>query len=141
MAFSTYLADAILQWLRTQAFPTALSNVYISLHSAAPGNNGTSADVTASITGSASRTQLASSNLGAPTAGSTGLGRQVANTNTATITSNAVNPTTIQCTHFGLWDAATGGNFLYSGVLDTATNVSLGNVVQFSAGSLVIRNT
>lgn len=141
MAFSTYLADTILQWLRTQTFPSALSNIYISLHAGSPGATGLSNDQTAAITGVATRTLLASSNLGAPVAGSGGTGRQISNTNTTQITSNAVNTSTIALTHFGLWDAATGGNFLYSGVLDQTTNVSLGDVVQFGSGALVIRNT
>ena len=52
MAFSQYFATQVLGWVKGAPFPTALSNVYISLHTSDPGTAGTSGDVTNSITNS-----------------------------------------------------------------------------------------
>lgn len=144
MAFSQYLADNILNWIQGSAFPTELDNVYISIHTATPGENGTLGDVTASITNSNSnfRATVSKTNLGAPSA-ATGGGRQVSNANAVTITnsaSNAAAPAGVTLTHFGIWDSAgPGGNFLGYGTLTAPVKVFTGDTVQFAAGALVVR--
>ena len=79
MAFSQYLADRILGWVKGTTFPAALSNVYLSIHSGDPGTGGTSNDVTASITGSANRTAIASTAFTAA-GNASGGGREITNT-------------------------------------------------------------
>lgn len=136
MAFSQYLADKILIWIKGTTFPTALSTVYISLHSGDPGTAGSNNNVQTTITGSANRTAVTTSTFS--TVGSAGGGGfQITNNNSVQITTNAAGGATV--TYFGVWDAVTGGNFLASGQLTTAVDVVAGDTVQFNAGALAIR--
>lgn len=139
MAFSEYLANSTLNWLRNNAFPTELSNVYISIHTGSPGVNGSANDVTSSIA-SGGRAALAGANLSAPTTASGGF--QISNTAAVTITSSATNaptPAGVTLTHFGIWDSQTGGNFLGFGVLSQPVKIFTGDTVQFAIGALVVR--
>lgn len=138
MAFSQYLADKILTWVKGTTFPTALSNVYISIHTGNPGVNGTSNDVTSTVTGSANRTAVASSAFTAA-GNASGGGREITNTGVVQITTNAANASIQTITHFGVWDAATSGNFLASGELTSSVGVQAGDTVQFNVGALAIR--
>jgi len=138
MAFSTYLADRVLNWFKGTTFAAALSNVFISIHTADPGATGGSADVTATVTGSANRTTVASSAFTAA-GNASGGGREITNTGVVQITTNAANVATQTITHFGVWDAATGGNFLASGTLTTPVGVQTGDTVQFNIGAMAIR--
>lgn len=136
MAFSQYLADKILVWIKGTTFPAALSNVYISLHNGDPGTAGTANNVQLTVTGSANRTAVTTSTLS--TVGSAaGGGFQVTNNNSVQITTNASGGATV--TYFGVWDAVTAGNFLASGQLTTSVDVVAGDTVQFNAGALAIR--
>ena len=138
MAFSQYFATQVLSWVKGAPFPTALSNVYISLHSADPGVSGTNADETAAITNTANRTTIASSALGA-VSGASGGGFEITNTGVVQLTTSASNSNAITVTHFGVWDAASGGNFLASGQLTSSVDVELGDTVQFNIGAMAGR--
>tara|TARA_B100001758_G_scaffold97541_1_gene83406 strand:+ start:26317 stop:26739 length:423 start_codon:yes stop_codon:yes gene_type:complete len=138
MAFSQYFATQVLSWVKGAPFPTALSNVYISLHSADPGVSGTNADETAAITNTANRTTIASSALGA-VSGASGGGFEITNTGVVQLTTSASNSNAITVTHFGVWDAASGGNFLASGQLTSSVDVELGDTVQFNIGAMAVR--
>tara|TARA_A100001234_G_scaffold103766_1_gene91347 strand:- start:753 stop:1175 length:423 start_codon:yes stop_codon:yes gene_type:complete len=138
MAFSQYFATQVLSWVKGAPFPTALSNVYISLHSADPGVAGTNADETAAITNTANRTTIASSALGA-VSGASGGGFEITNTGVVQLTTSANNSNAITVTHFGVWDAASGGNFLASGQLTSSVDVELGDTVQFNIGAMAVR--
>lgn len=138
MAFSQYFATQVLNWVKGSPFPTALSNVYVSLHTGDPGAAGTSNDVTATIKGSATRTTVSSAAFTA-VASASGGGFEVTNTGVVQITTSAVNTTTQTVTHFGIWDASTSGNFLASGALTTPVGVQLGDTVQFNIGAMAVR--
>lgn len=138
MAFSQYFATQVLSWVKGAPFPTALSNVYVSLHSSDPGTGGTTGDVTNSITGTTTRTAVAASGLGSVT-GASGGGFEITNTGVVQLTTSAQNPSAITVTHFGIWDGATGGNFLASGQLTSSVDVELGDTVQFNIGALAVR--
>tara|TARA_B100000085_G_scaffold273838_1_gene289747 strand:- start:6 stop:428 length:423 start_codon:yes stop_codon:yes gene_type:complete len=138
MAFSQYFATKVLDWVKGSAFPTALTNVYISLHSADPGTAGTNSDVTNSITNSSNRTAIASNALGTVSAASGG-GFEITNTGVVQLTSSANNVSAITVTHFGVWDAASGGNFLASGQLTSSVDVENGDTVQFNIGAMAVR--
>lgn len=138
MAFSQYLADKILTWVKGVSFPTALNNVYISIHTGNPGVNGTENDATLSVTGTATRTVVATSAFSAA-GNAAGGGREITNSNVVQITTNAANGATVTLTHFGVWDAATSGNFLASGELTTPVGVQQGDTVQFNVGAMAIR--
>jgi|TARA_R100001443_G_scaffold18623_5_gene29614 hypothetical protein len=138
MAFSQYLATKVLSWIKNTSFPTALTNVYISLHTADPGTAGTNNDVTASIRGNSTRVAIASGNFS--TVGSaSGGGFQITNSSVCQITTSAQNSSGATVTNFGIWDAATSGNFLASGSLTTNVDVQLGDTVQFNIGAMAIK--
>lgn len=138
MAFSQYLADRILTWVKGVSFPSALTNVYISIHTGNPGVNGTENDATLSVTGTANRTTVATSAFSAA-GNAAGGGREITNSNVVQITTNAANGATVTITHFGIWDAVTSGNFLASGELTAPVGVLLGDTVQFNVGAMAIR--
>lgn len=138
MAFSQYFATQVLSWVKGAPFPTALSNVYITLHTSDPGTAGTNGDVTGTITGSATRTGIAASGLGS-IAGASGGGFEVTNTGVVQLSTSAQNTSAITVTHFGVWDGATGGNFIASGTLTSSVDVELGDTVQFNIGALAVR--
>lgn len=136
MAFSQYLADKILVWVKGTTFPSALSTVYVQLHSGDPGTAGADNVVQSTVTGSANRTSIATSTFSSVTS-ATGGGFQITNNSSVQITTNASGSATV--THFGVWDAVTGGNFLASGTLTSSVDVVSGDTVQFNAGALAIR--
>jgi len=138
MAFSQYLATKVLSFYKNSTFPTALANVYVSLHNGDPGTAGTSNDVTNSIKGSATRVGIAAANFSAVGAASGG-GFEITNSNVCQITTSAQNSSGITVSFFGVWDAATSGNFLASGTLTTNVDVQLGDTVQFNSGAMAIK--
>ncbi len=138
MAFSQYFATQVLSWVKGAPFPTALANVYVSLHSSDPGTAGTSGDVTNTITNSVNRTTISSAALSA-VAGASGGGFEITNTGVVQLTTSANNSTPITVTHFGVWDAASGGNFLASGQLTSSVDVELGDTVQFNINAMAVR--
>ena len=135
MPFSQYLADVQLNWLRGTSYASAPStNLYISLHSADPGINGLNSDVTVTLAGS--RGTLPIANLTAPAASPSG-GRQVSNSASVSLSNSAQGAATV--TYYGIWDAASGGNFLTYGLLTQPVNVLVGDIIEFPVGQLVIR--
>ena len=138
MAFSHYFATQILSWVKSSAFPSAPTNVYVTLHTGDPGTAGTANDVSATITGSSNRTQVASSAFSSVGAASGG-GFEITNTGVVQITTNAQNSTGQNLTHFGIWDAQTSGNFLASGSLTSNVDVQQGDTVQFNIGAMAIK--
>jgi len=141
---SVYLENAILnEVFRTSAY-TKPSRLYISLHTADPTDAGTAST---ELTGNG----YARADAGAPAdaawtlaSAPGGDGRQV--TNVAQISfptptgnwSSSGGGTTV--THFGIWDAATGGNLLFSGALGTSRAVVNGDgPPTFQASSILVR--
>ena len=43
-----------------------------------------------------------------------------------------------QATHFGLWDAASAGNFLGGAALDTAKTVLSGDTAEFASQAITV---
>lgn len=138
MAFSQYLADEILDWFKGGAFPSAPSNVFISVHTGDPGVSGTSNDVTSSVRGTANRVQIATSAFSV-IGNASGGGREITNSNVVQVTASAANAGTTTLTHFGVWDAITAGNFLASGSLTASVGVQTGDTVQFNQNAMAIR--
>ena len=137
-AFSQYFATQVLSWVKGSPFPTALTNVYVSLHSSDPGTAGTAGDVTQNITNSSNRTSISSSALSA-VVGASGGGFEITNSGVVQLTTSASNNLAITVTHFGVWDQASGGNFLASGQLTSSVDVELGDTVQFNIGAMAVR--
>tara|TARA_R100001510_G_C7643496_1_gene201007 strand:+ start:538 stop:960 length:423 start_codon:yes stop_codon:yes gene_type:complete len=138
MAFSQYFATQILTWVKGDPFPTQPTNVYVSLHTGDPGTAGTANDATSTITGSANRTAVSSSAFSGVGAASGG-GFEITNTGVVQITTNAQNSTAQNLTHFGIWNAQTGNEFLASGSLTSNVDVQQGDTVQFNIGAMAIK--
>lgn len=128
--FSTYLQNAILGWVKGTAMPAAPSAVYVALFSADPTDAGlTTNEVTTTV------------RPGGRVAATFGA---ISGTSTSTMANsaavdfgNAAGAATL--THFGVFDAASGGNMLGSGT--TATNIASGNAVSFAAGALTVSSS
>lgn len=96
------------------------TNVYVSLHTADPGETGTS-----EVTGGSYGRQGPES-FSAAAAGASANSTQIDFTSMPAVT----------VTHVGLWDAATGGNFLWGGALDTSRTLNSGDTFRIAVGDL-----
>jgi len=104
-----------------------ITSVYVSLHTADPGDAGAANELTDS--GYARKI----STYDAPTSGAG------TTQNSGDITFNAIadaGPFTV--THVGMWDAATAGNLLLTAALTASKAFSLNDVPRFPAGSLTV---
>lgn len=130
-AFSDYYENAIINHIRGTTFPAAPANTYISLHTA---------DVTDAGTG----TEVSGSNYArVAVPGATGEWDATSGTDGATENTNAITFPTASgswgtITHFGIWDASSGGNLYYHGALTVSKTVGSGDTVSFPIGALDI---
>lgn len=119
MTISDYYENKILDhMLRNQAFSPP-ATVYVSLHTANPGEDGAS-----EVTGGSYARQSVSFNAAAA-----GL-----IDNDAVIEFIDMPAETV--THAGIWDAASGGNFLWGGALSVPKSMNAGDTFRFPAGDL-----
>lgn len=130
-AMSNYLENKIIDWLfRAQAF-TPPATMYVALHTATPSDTGGGTEVSTSSTGYArvGVTSALANWAGTQSAGSTTASSGTGGTtsNNAAITFGAPIADWGRITHFGIYDASTGGNLLFYGALDTAKNVNNGD--------------
>ena len=105
-----YLENEVLDHvLATGAF-TAPTNVYVKLHTGAPGES-----AAANAAGETTRVQATFS---AASGGTASLSATVSWTNVST---------TETVTHFSIWDASTAGNPLIVGALDSSVSLTAGD--------------
>jgi hypothetical protein len=102
------------------------TTAYVSLHTADPGNTGAS-----EVSGGAYARQ------GPTTFANAGANPTVAS-NSSIITYPAATAAWGAIGFFGVWDAATGGNFRGSGAVTTPKLVNSGDTARFAANSLTI---
>jgi hypothetical protein len=132
MASSKALADAFLNWLKGSAFLAAPeTNLFLSLHTEAPGPAGTAGDVSTAVLGGRATVSMAA--LGANSSAAEG-GRQASNNTTLTLTGDAQVDALIS--HVGIWSAASGGTFYVGGALPTSVQVLAGDIVRIPVGGL-----
>ena len=103
------------------------TTAYVSLHTADPGDSGSS-----EVTGGSYARQ------GAITFANAGNNPTVAS-NSSIVTFPAATASWGTITHFGIWSLASGGVFRGSGALTTAKAVNNGDTARFAAGALTIR--
>jgi len=142
MAFSQYFANKILGWVKGTTFPTALTNIHVTLHTADPGTAGTTADTTNAICGAHSKS-VASSSLSA-VAAATGGGFEITNGGVVQMVAAAANSSPITVTHFGIWNAACASphgseEFVASGSLTTSVEIQQNDTVQFNIGQMAVK--
>lgn len=117
VGISSYLAN---KWLDALCNNTsfAVTTVYMQLHTADPGASGT--------TSVATETTRQSVSFGAASSGAISSDAQVQWTNIAG---------SQDATHYSLWDASSGGNFLGSGTI-TANAYTAGDTLTFASGDI-----
>lgn len=117
MPASTYLGNAVLdQFLRGQAVAPP-ARVYVSLHTANPGNAGANEVTIAAWPAYVRKDPAAMAAIA--TGFSAAAGKKTSNAKDMLWPANdGANNVTV--THFGIWDAATGGNLLLYGPLTAA---------------------
>tara|TARA_B100000902_G_scaffold377962_1_gene410723 strand:+ start:24 stop:458 length:435 start_codon:yes stop_codon:yes gene_type:complete len=142
MAFSEYFASKILGWVKGGTFPTALTNIYVTLHTADPGTTGNTADTTNAICNLHSK-PVASADLSAVTP-ATGGGFETTNGVVVQMVASAVNLSPITVTHFGIWNAPCTSphgaeEFVASGSLTTSVEILQNDTVQFNIGQMAVK--
>lgn len=139
-AMSDYLENKLIdQLFRGQTAPPT-STLYVGLLTAAPSDAGGGTEVSG---GAYARVAVASSlanwagtqSAGSSTA-STGTGGQTSNNTAITFPTPTAGWNTV--THFGIYDAATGGNLLFWGALTIAKTINEADTVTFPAASLSV---
>jgi hypothetical protein len=120
---SNYLENALCNWIRGTAMPSAPATVYLSLHTADPGETGASEH---GATASYARTAVT---FGAPSNGVMTNSAQVQFPTASANYSAAI-------THFGVHDAASAGNFLGGGALGSSATITTGVTPQWNVGAL-----
>jgi len=109
-----------------QVIAPLTTNAYVSLHTADPLDAGGS-----EVTGGAYARQ-------GPTGFSSAGNNPTVASNSSTVTYTMASASWGTVTHFGVWDASSGGNFRGSGVLATPKTVNSGDTARFLAGTLTI---
>ncbi|MFH1845180.1 MAG: hypothetical protein ABIF77_18495 [bacterium] len=136
-ALSDYLEAKYLDLTYNGVAFTPPAAVYIALYTADP----TDADTGTEVSGSGyARAQVNPNGGGAPEfnlAITDGTGKMV--TNAGDIEFPAATAAWGTVTHFGVKDAATGGNLLHHGALDQAQTVNSGGIFRIAAGDLKLR--
>lgn len=118
MSISDYLENKILDKVfRNTDF--TVTTVYVSLHTADPGETGAS-----EVTGGSYARQATAFDVAA----------SGATENSALESFTSMPAVTI--THVGCWDAASSGNFLWGGALTASKVVNSGDTVEIAAGDL-----
>lgn len=127
---STYLQDAILNWIKGTTFPAAPASVFVALFNGDPTDTGAGGtDVT---------TTLRAAGRVAATFGtiSTAAGASSMANSALVDFGNADAGATV--THFGIFDAATAGNLIGSGAVDNPRTFVATNPVNFPIGDLTV---
>lgn len=139
-ALSDYLENKIVDHiLRATAF-TAPATVYVGLLTAAAGDTGGGTECTgggyarAAVT---SATTAWNGTHGNTTGASSGTDGTVENAATITFPTPSASWGTV--THWGVYDAATGGNLLFYAALTTSKVINIGDAVSFAAGALSLQ--
>jgi hypothetical protein len=124
---SDYLENRLLNHLLRAVVSTAPASVYISLHTSDP----TDANLATEVAGNGyARVQL-TVGFNAASAG------QTANTGAISFPT-PTGPGWGTVTHFGIYDASSSGNLLFSGAFASSRSIAAADTVRFAAGDLVI---
>lgn len=139
-AMSDFLENKLIdQLFRGQTAPTT-TTLYVGLLTAAPSDTGGGTEVSggsyARAAVSSSLANWAGTQAAGSTVASTGTGGQTSNNSPITFPTPSATWGTV--THFGIYDAASGGNLLFWGALTIAKTINQADTVTFPAASLSI---
>lgn len=137
MPASTYTIENILNALmRGQAF-VAPTDLYVSLHTSAPGKTGAGEVTTVAFPAYARQDSLQGDTLANAWAAPDVDGISYSQKKMIFPVFNGPSPITI--THFGIWDAATDGNFIVGAELTTPRELSSSQVFVADTGKLGVQ--
>lgn len=122
MSKGDYLETALLNWVRGTAMPAPPAAVHVSLHTADPGETGANEH---GATAGYARRPVTFTDPPSPISNSA-----VVEFPQATADYSA------PITHFGVWDAATAGNFFGGGALTSSRTIRNGDIPRFAVGAL-----
>lgn len=139
-AMSDYLENKLIdQLFRGQSAPTT-TTLYVGLLTAAPSDSGGGTEVSGGSYARVAVTSSLANWAGTQSAGSTvassGTGGQTSNNAAITFPTPAATWGTV--THFGIYDASSGGNLLFWGALTISKTINQADTVTFPAASLSI---
>lgn len=139
-AMSDYLENKLIdQLFRGQSSPTT-TTLYVALLTAAPSDAGGGTEVSGSnyarVAVTSSLANWAGTQGAGTTVASSGTGGQTSNNNAITFPTPSATWGTV--THFGIYDASTGGDLLFYGQLTISKVINQADTVTFPAGSLTI---
>ena len=139
-AMSDFLENRIIdQLFRGQAAPTT-TTLHVGLLTTAPSDTGGGTEVSggsyARVAVTSSLANWAGTQSAGSTVASTGSGGQTSNNAAITFPTPSAGWGTV--THFGIYDASTGGNLLFWGALTIAKTINQADTVTFPAASLSI---
>lgn len=145
MSASNYTEDNHLKHLAGQATYPAMAHSYVALFTADPGETTAGAlavEVTTAAWPAYARAQAAqgapmSTGWSAPVDDGAGL-QQMKNAKVLPYPTNL--GSTVTATHWGVFDALTGGNLLYADVLDFARTVAAGEAFQFDINAITVKH-
>ncbi len=124
MSLSNYLENAVLDHVFGPTAMTAPAGRFVSLHSADGGETGAS--------------ELAVANGYARQAATFSAAASGATSNSGAVTFTNTGSAWSAATHFGVWDAATGGNFLGGSALSASKTIGALDTGVFAIGDLDI---
>lgn len=123
-ALSDYAEKLLLDWMMTSGSATRPTAWYVALYTAAPSDSGGGTEVSTGGYARKSVTFDAATSPGGTTS------------NSADVSFTAVGGNYGTVTHMGIFDASTGGNLLWHGVLSASKTVEDGDTITFSAGNI-----
>ncbi len=139
-AMSDYLENKLVDHLFRAQTLSAPATLHIGLLTAAPSDSGGGTEVSGNSYARVAVTSSLANWAGTQSAGSTiassGTGGQTSNN--AAITFPTPSGTWGTVSHFGIYDASSGGNLLFHGSLSVAKTINQGDTVSFPAGSLTV---
>ncbi|WP_421849908.1 phage tail fiber protein [Oricola sp.] len=135
MPASTYLGNALLNHVLRGVAYTAPTGVYVSLHTADPGLTGANEVSTGSWPAYAREEAAQGGALADAFAAASAKATENANEILWAANDGAGS---VIVTHVGLWDAASGGNFLFGAALAAPKTVAVTDEIKFAVGQLDI---
>jgi hypothetical protein len=139
-AMSDYLENKLVDHLFRAQTLSAPATLHIGLLTSAPSDSGGGTEVSgnnyARVAVTSSLANWAGTQSAASTTASSGSGGQTSNNAAITFPTPSGNWGTVS--HFGIFDAASGGNLLFHGALTIAKTINQSDTVSFPAASLTI---
>ena len=136
MSASEYTeSDALTYYLKPGTSVTRPTAIYLSLHTAALGDDGSGAEVS----GNGYARVNITSNFASASVATDGTGKILKNSTDITGFTNTSGGNWGTVVHVGIWDAATSGNLLFHADLASDVAIAAGDSFQISANNLTIK--